>query len=843
MLGYKPQSFLTLGTHLGSGGYGDVFKARWAGQPVAAKKFFLSQSDMYKKAIQKEISILQRLRHRHIIQFYRTHEQDGHIYLLMDLAEKGSLASAINAKSDSRQDLLLDWPTKSRLAHEMARGLEYIHHEGFLHRDLKSANVLLTRHMEVKLADFGLAQVRQSMNTGASMSNSSVGAKGTLRWMAPELFLDKPKYSSMSDMYALGMVMWEMAANCTIPFRDQTNNYLVPMFVKEGGREVMPDNTPAQYRKLVEQCWHQDPAQRPDASKVALWVHDEPTQEASAVGENYSTISFISSTNGSMLDQGRGHDDTESMLQNLTITENQQFGPIGRVPQTDDLIVSFFCMQAQQGHLDAQLFLGWMYSHGWDGVDKSVEDSLCWYRQAAERGNDTAQLTLARIYEKGQGVEPSDMEAVTWYRKSADRGNAEAQFSLGRLYDDGRGVKEDVVSAAQWYRRAADQGHVDAQVKMGAWCSLGLGVEKSDVEAAKWYRNAALQGSATGQLNFGYMYHAGQGLAKDDVKAVSWYQKAAEQGNVSALVNLGVMYYHGYGVAQSHAQAVTLYRQAAEQGDLKGQCCLSSMYKDGLGVEQNYVKAVSWLRRAAEQGYHEAQHGLAKMYLMGLGVEQNNVEAVSWLLRASLQGYAPAQSHLGSMYASGVGVKPSEIVAVRWYRKAAAQGDAMAMYDLGCFYYHGRGVEQSYVQALAWHRMATNHGNEMSPRNIGYMYEAGIVVEQSFVEAVKWYLVGAERGDEQAQLLVSSILFQGRGVKKDLAEAFKWCHRAAEQGGVEALLQLGGMYLVEQNDVEAAKWYRKAAEQGNARAKVVLKYVFGEGRDSEKSEHSVASVD
>ncbi|KAF9131463.1 hypothetical protein BGW39_001776 [Mortierella sp. 14UC] len=785
------QSLLAIENLIGTGAYGAVYKARWGGQPVAAKSFFHSQSDLYEKAIQKETSVLQRLRHRHIIQFYRAHEQDGHIFLIMDLAEKGSLASVINTKSGGGKDLLLDWPTKTRLAHEMARGLEYIHQEGVLHRDLKSANVLLTRHMEVKLADFGLAQVRQSMSTGASISYSSAGLVGTLRWMAPELLLDKPKYSSKSDMYALGMVMWEMAANCTTPFKDQPNNVVVLALVQDGRREVLPHDTPAQYRELVEQCWHQNPACRPDASESALMVHDELT------------------------DEGRALSDVESALHSLAIAESQQSGHVGRLPQTNDLVVSLFCTQAQEGNLDAQLFLGWIYSHGWGGVVKSVEDSLCWYRKAAGRGNATAQLTLARMYELGQGVEPSDVEAVTWYRKAADYGNAEAQFSLGRLYDYGRGIKEDIVDAAQWYRQAAAQGHVDAQVKMGSWCSLGLGVERNDVEAVNWYRKAALQGNATAQNNLGYMYHAGQGLERDDVNAVAWYRKAAEQGNADALVNLGVMYYHGHGVDQSYIQALGLYRRAAEQGILKAQHCLSSMYEDGLGVEQDYVEAVFWLRRAAEQGDPVAQHNLAKLYLkmegesphitlMGQSVEQDHAKAVYWLLKAALQGYAPAQSHLGSVYASGIGVKQSDIVAVIWYKKAAAQSDALAMFNLGCFYYHGRGVEQSYAEALAWHRKSTEHGNEMSPRNIGYMYQVGQTVEQSQVEAVRWYLVAAERGDIQAQLLVSEAFFQGDGVQKNVDKAFRWCRKAAEKSDVDAQLQLGRMYLEEQNDAEAA---------------------------------------
>ncbi|KAF9543469.1 hypothetical protein EC957_000830 [Mortierella hygrophila] len=298
------QSPFALESFVGRGASGAVYKTRWGGQPVAAKVFFHSQSDLYEKAIQKEISLLERLRHRHIIQFLKTHEEDGQIYLLMDLAENGSLASAINTKSGGGQGLLLDWPTKMRLSREIARGLEYIHHEGVLHRDLKSANILLTRHMEVKLADFGLAQVRQSMSTGASMSNSSAGGVGTVRWMAPELFLEKPKYSSKSDMYALGMVMWEMAANCTKPFQDQPNDFAVPALVKDGRREVLPDDTPAQYRELVKQCWHQNPAYRPDASKAALMMDDEPTEEGRTVDEDCSAISITLNTNGPVVGQG-----------------------------------------------------------------------------------------------------------------------------------------------------------------------------------------------------------------------------------------------------------------------------------------------------------------------------------------------------------------------------------------------------------------------------------------------------------------------------------------------------------------------------------------------------------
>ncbi|KAF9977047.1 hypothetical protein BGZ73_007160 [Actinomortierella ambigua] len=252
-----PQSLFVLGTRLGTGAFGQVHQAQYGDQPCAAKSFFLSKADIHQKTIQKEIEVLQKLRYRHVIQFYRTHVERDCMYLLMELAEKGSLAQAIN-KGEIAHD---DWATKKRLAHEIAQGLAYIHQEGVLHRDLKSANVLLTKNMEVRLADFGLAQIRSAISAASSSGGHlSKGPAGTLRWVAPELLHgSSSKYSTKTDVYALGVVMWEMAADCTRPFKDQHNEALVALDVKNGRREVLPDDTPDEYRKWVECCWNQDP--------------------------------------------------------------------------------------------------------------------------------------------------------------------------------------------------------------------------------------------------------------------------------------------------------------------------------------------------------------------------------------------------------------------------------------------------------------------------------------------------------------------------------------------------------------------------------------------------------
>ncbi|KAG0250058.1 hypothetical protein DFQ27_009642, partial [Actinomortierella ambigua] len=254
---------LIIGTPIGEGQFGTVYHAKCGMREVAIKKFTILQEEVLcNPVIQQEIDILERLRDRHIIQFYGTTYHEGKLAMIMDHAENGSLKNAIDRR-------LFDWPAKWRVTQGIARGLDYIHSQMVIHRDLKSANVLLTKHMEVKLCDFGFAIVKVRSITKAS------SLKGTPRWMAPELFGMRPKYSTKSDMYALGMVMWEMAANCTVPYKEQPCDFAVCNLITSGQRETLPEDTPADYRAWVERCWHHESNLRPEAQAMIDDVQSE----------------------------------------------------------------------------------------------------------------------------------------------------------------------------------------------------------------------------------------------------------------------------------------------------------------------------------------------------------------------------------------------------------------------------------------------------------------------------------------------------------------------------------------------------------------------------------------
>ena len=199
--------------------------------------------------------------------------------------------------------------------------------------------------------------------------------------------------------------------------------------------------------------------------------------------------------------------------------------------------IELFRKVAEQGHANAQNYLGHMYSDGL-GVTQDDKQAFEWYRKAAEQGHADAQCSLGWMYRNGKGVPQDNNNAVEWYRKAAEQGNTLAQHNLGYMYDGGRGVPQDDKKAVELYRKAAEQGISSAQNNLGIMYKNGRGVQQDDRQAVEWFRKAAEKGYANAQCNLGFMYDEGRGVSQDKNQAIEWYRKAAEQGQDTAKENL-----------------------------------------------------------------------------------------------------------------------------------------------------------------------------------------------------------------------------------------------------------------------------------------------------------------
>lgn len=155
-------------------------------------------------------------------------------------------------------------------------------------------------------------------------------------------------------------------------------------------------------------------------------------------------------------------------------------------------------------------------------------------RNAAARGDASAEFEVGARFAEGRGVTQDLQQALSWYQRAAAQGFAPAQYRLGSMYERGIGVKTDLARARVWYQRAAEQGVVKAMHNL-AVLSAGRDSAMTDYEAAgKWFRTAAEHGLTDSQFNLAIMHDSGLGMERDAKQAYKWFTLAARSGDDEA---------------------------------------------------------------------------------------------------------------------------------------------------------------------------------------------------------------------------------------------------------------------------------------------------------------------
>ena len=153
----------------------------------------------------------------------------------------------------------LDAPLLARIVKEVASGVAYLHYNGVMHRDIKTANVLLDESGHAKVTDFGI-----STRFGRSEYTAETG---TYRQMAPEVILHKP-YNHKCDVYSYGMLLWE-TLHRRLPFESATPlqaAFAVAMQLARPPIELRDELQP--YAPIITACWDVEPAERPEMEQI-----------------------------------------------------------------------------------------------------------------------------------------------------------------------------------------------------------------------------------------------------------------------------------------------------------------------------------------------------------------------------------------------------------------------------------------------------------------------------------------------------------------------------------------------------------------------------------------------
>lgn len=238
---------------------------------VAVKRIQFEEFSSSLKSISTEVGLMTKCRHEHIVEFFTSFVVKHELWIIMALHSGGSMFDVIKQRINQPQyeDGLFDEVELATALRATLSGLDYLHSNGQIHRDLKAGNILIGGDGAIALADFGVSAIMSI--SGDPFGDAKKGTfVGTPCWMAPEVMEQENGYDMKADIWSFGIVAIELATGYA-PYAKFPPMKVIMLTVNNP--EPTLDKTKykrysREFRKMIERCLKKDPTERPSAKEL-----------------------------------------------------------------------------------------------------------------------------------------------------------------------------------------------------------------------------------------------------------------------------------------------------------------------------------------------------------------------------------------------------------------------------------------------------------------------------------------------------------------------------------------------------------------------------------------------
>lgn len=337
---------------------GNLYHGKWRRDAVTIKMLEHLDTDVAHQQFMREIKVMSRLRHDHIMPLRGACIEKGRLCFVSSVIERGHLGGILT-------DLSLE--ERILIAQDLAKGLMYLHDEKIVHGDIRPESVGVNRYSQAKWMNFGLVQTNV-------MSLTSIRRTQDVRWQAPELWQFGKQLTPASDVYSFGLLLWTLMTQ-RLPYEDMTEHRTIER-VGAGRRPETPSDTPM--KELIEACWRHDEHTRPKLYEIVDRL--EASRLASPDGETLYESGIAAHKAGDVISARDYYKRAceKKFIKGFTSLGMLMFDGIGGEAVNKPKGIKYLTHAAKKGHVRAMYCLADAYEKS-DVPEYAV--SLSWYQK------------------------------------------------------------------------------------------------------------------------------------------------------------------------------------------------------------------------------------------------------------------------------------------------------------------------------------------------------------------------------------------------------------------------------------------------------------------------------